>query len=192
MRISLQACIATSVVLLMASCAQLSPQQVDFAPTIRTDGLIQGQGTVSLEVSDKRPGSTIGLRGGAYAQSATITAQAPLRELIQGLATQVLAKSGMTVTTSLPETRIDISLEQLTYAVTPLRASIKRSTASAEISVKVERGNMTYVKNHTTSQYIDTVGYASEEKNSVLLNEVFDTVLENLFSDAGLETFLDN
>jgi uncharacterized lipoprotein YajG len=98
----------------------------------------------------------------------------------------------MTVTTSLPDTRIEIALEQLTYAVTPQRASIKRSTASAEISVTVERGNVTYVKSHTTSQYIDSVGYASEEKNAALLNEVFDTVLERLFSDAGLETFLSN
>jgi uncharacterized lipoprotein len=192
MRFSLQACIAISVVLLMASCAQLSPQQVDFAPTIRADRLIQGQGTVSLEVTDTRPDTTIGMRGGVYAQSATITAQAPLRELIDSLAKQVLAKVGMTITTSLPDTRIEITLDQLTYAVTPQRASIKRSTATATISVKVERGNVTYVKNHTTSQYIDTVGYASEEKNSALLNEVFDTVLENLFTDAGLETFLTN
>jgi uncharacterized lipoprotein YajG len=132
------------------------------------------------------------MRGGVYAQSATITAQAPLRELIDSLAKQVLAKVGMTITTSLPDTRIEITLDQLTYAVTPQRASIKRSTATATISVKVERGNVTYVKNHTTSQYIDTVGYASEEKNSALLNEVFDTVLENLFTDAGLETFLTN
>ena len=192
MRIFLQAFITTTLLLFMASCAQLSPQQVDFAPTIRTDRLIQGQGTVSLAVIDKRPSATIGLRGGAYAQSSTISAQAPLRELIERLATQVLVKSGMTVTTRLPETRIEISLEQLSYAVTPLRASIKRSTASALVSVQVERGNMTYVKNHSTSQYIDTVGFASEEKNSVLLNEVFATVLERLFSDDGLETFLSN
>jgi uncharacterized lipoprotein len=176
----------------MAGCAQLSPQQVAFAPTIPTEQLIQGQGTVSLAVTDNRATATIGLRGGTYAESSIISAQYSLQEAIESLATQVLVKAGMTLTSTLPDTQIEISLDQLTYSVSPQRANIKRSTALAAISVKVERDNATYVKNHRTTQYIDTVGYASEKKNAALLNEVFDTVLENLFSDAGLEAFLSN
>jgi len=192
MRLPIHALIASTFILLMAGCAQLSPQQVAFAPTIPADQLIQGRGTISLAVTDKRPTTTIGLRGGTYAESAVISAQYSLQEVIENLATQVLAKSGMTLTSTLPDTQIEISLDQLTYSVTPQRVNIKRSTALAAISVKVERDNATYVKNHKTTQYIDTVGYASEEKNAALLNEVFDTVLENLFSDAGLEAFLSN
>ena len=192
MRLPIHVLIASTIILLTAGCAQLSPQQVAFAPTIPADQLIQGQGTVSLVVTDKRPTTTIGLRGGTYAESAVISAQYSLQEVIENLATQVLAKSGMTLTSTLPDTQIEISLDQLTYSVTPQRVNIKRSTALAAISVKVERDNATYVKNHKTTQYIDTVGHASEEKNAALLNEVFDTVLENLFSDAGLEAFLSN
>jgi len=192
MRLPIKALMASTIVLLMAGCAQLSPQQIAFTPTIPIDQLIQAQGTASLTVSDQRLATTIGLRGGAYAESALITAQYSLQEVIENLASQVLAKAGMTLTSTLPDAQIEISLDQLSYNVTPVRANIKRSTALAAISVKVERGNATYVKHHKTTQYIDTVGYASEEKNAVLLNEVFDTVLQNLFSDAGLEAFLLN
>jgi len=192
MRFPIKTLIFSTIMLLMAGCAQLSPQQVVFAPSIPAKQLIQGQGTVSLAVIDKRSSTAIGLRGGTYAESAVISAQNSLQEVIESLATQVLAKSGMIVTSTLPDTQIEISLNQLTYSVTPLGASIKRSKALATMSIKVERDNTTYVKNHRTSQYIDTVGYASEKKNAALLNEVFDIVLENLLTDAGLEAFLSN
>jgi len=74
-------------------CAQLSPQQVTFTPSIPTDNLIQAEGSASLTVMDKRKDNIIGYRGGSYAETSTIQSKHPLDEVIEAIALQVLEKT---------------------------------------------------------------------------------------------------
>lgn len=177
---------------LIVGCAQLSPQQIDFQPSIPTEGLVSAQGTTSLMVVDQRPNQVIGIRGGAYAQTSTIVAKKPLVEVIESLAQQVIEKTGLEFSTAFPELEMIIKLDELSYLTEDVKASIKRSTAVAKVSIVVKKDNKTFENSYKTSQYIETLGYPKEVKNEELLNAVFDSVLERMFSDEAIETFLAN
>lgn len=175
---------------LAVSCAQLSPQQIDFQPSIPTEGLIRGEGSTSLMVVDQRTNQIIGYRGGAYAETSSIVAKQPLVEVVESLAKQVIAETGLELSTAFPDYNMTIKIDELSYVTEDVKASIKRSTAVAKVSVDVQKENLTFANSYKTSQYIETLGYPKEEKNEELLNNVFDAVLERMFSDQELAAFL--
>ena len=180
------------VTLLLSSfgCAQLSPQQIDFKPTIGTDHLIKGQGSVELMVVDARLDRIIGTRGGTYKETSTITAARPLAQVIEQLALKVMTEAGLEVTSNFADYQMQIRLDELSYKTEKYRPSIKRTTVNARITVEVSNGNRTFKNSYQSSQYQDTVGYPSEDKNAELLNAVFNNVLNGLFNDAALSEFL--
>ena len=176
--------------LITVGCAQLSPQQVAFTPAIEAEGLISGTGTLSLKATDIRPSNVIGVRGGAYTSTSTITPKTPLTTVVESIARQILERGGFMLTDSLPDQALEIQIKELNFETTDQKASIKRNTAVAAISVVVEKGSVTYKNNYKTTQYIETLGYPSEAENEALLNDVFDSVLERMFRDPKLESFL--
>jgi len=176
--------------LLFVGCAQLSPQQIDFKPSIATDNLVQGSGTAGLVVTDNRNDKIIGYRGGAYEETSTIVALRPLDKVIEALTIKVLQQSGIEISTAFPEMNININLDKLSYITEDVKASIKKTTALAAISIEVNKNNTTFTNGFSSSQYIETVGYPSEEKNEILLNDVFESVLQRMFSDPKLNQFL--
>lgn len=177
-------------IFLVAGCAQLSPQQVSFEPTIPIDGLIEGTGSLSLKVKDARPSDVIGLRGGSYSQTSTITPKVPLTEVVSSIATQILQRGGFELTDSLPDQTLEISVTELSFESVDEKASIKNNTVVAAVSVVVEKGNVTYQNNYKTTQSTKSLGFPKEEDNEELLNGAFDKVLERLFRDPKLEAFL--
>lgn len=173
-----------------SGCIQLSPQRVDFQPSLKTDQLIQGDGTASLIVEDRRQDKVIGYRGGVYKETSTIVPQRPLDQVIESLAVQVLERAGIELSSAFPDYDIGIQLDKLSYIVEDQKASIKRTTGSAAVSIRVKKGNTTFENGYSTTQYIETVGYPTEAKNDELLNNVFDAVLQRMFSDPDLDAFL--
>lgn len=182
--------LSTVALVLVAGCAQLSPQQVSFEPSIPVDGLIEGTGTISLSAQDMRASNIIGIRGGSYSQTSTLTPKVPITEVVQSIASQILQRGGFELTDSLPDQTLEIQVTELSFVTTDQRASIKRNTAVAAVAVVVNKGNVTYENNYKTTQYIETLGYPKEDDNEALLNDVFDSVLERLFRDPKLEAFL--
>lgn len=179
------------LVLTTVGCAQLSPQSIDFKPSLSTEDLVTGSGTASLIVEDKRSDKVIGLRGGAYSQTSTIESSRPLDQVIEEIALQVMDRAGIELSTAFPDMEISINLDKLSYISEDRQASIKRTTATAAVSIRVKKGNTVFENGYSTSQYVDTVGYASEDKNEELLNGVFEKVLQRMFSDQQLSAFLD-
>lgn len=180
----------SATVMVFVGCAQLSPQQVNFRPSLETDQLITGSGSASLIVEDRRADKVIGHRGGVYEDTAVIVPDQPLTDVIEQLALQVLEQAGVEVSTAFPDYDISVHLDKLTYLTENRNASIKRTTASAAVSIAVRKDNTTFENGYTTTQYIETVGYPSEEKNADLLNNVFDSVLQRMFSDPELDVFI--
>ena len=185
-----RACLSLLTGFLFVGCAQLSPQQVDFKPSISTNNLIKSSGTAGLTVSDNRNDKIIGYRGGVYQDTSTIVALRPLEKVIEALAIKVLEQTGIEVSTAFPDMSIKINLDKLTYVTEDVKASIKRTTAEAAVSIEIKKNNTTFTNGFSSSQYIETVGYPKEEKNDLLLNDVFESVLERMFSDAKLNKFL--
>ncbi|MEJ2042931.1 MAG: YajG family lipoprotein [Reinekea sp.] len=178
------------LMLLNAGCAQLSPQEVTLKPSIDTENLVQGIGSVELIVMDARVDRVIGSRGGAYASTSKITTKQPPEQLIEALALQVMAKAGLDVTSSFADKQMQIRLDGLSYKTEKYKTSVKRTTVKADISIEVTSGGTLYKNSYQSSEYQDTVGYPSEEKNEEMLNNVFNRVLNHMFSDPALSEFL--
>jgi uncharacterized lipoprotein len=188
---ALRSALALVALVSVVGCAQLSPQRVDFQPTISTESLVTGSGKASLLVEDRRSDKVIGMRGGAYQQTSVIESDKPLDKVIESLAVQVLEKAGIELSTTFPDYDIEISLDKLSYITEDQKASVKRTTVSAAVSIQVKKGSSTFENGYTSTKYEDTLGYPSEEKNSELLNSVFDAVLQRMFSDPDLDKFID-
>lgn len=182
------ALLTTAIV--FVGCAQLSPQRVDFSPSLATEGLIRGEGSTSLLVEDNRADKVIGYRGGVYSETSTIQALRPLDQVIEALAKEVLSRANIEVSEMFPNLNMTISLDKLSYITEDERPTVKRTTAMAAVSITVRKGATTFENGYSTSQYIETVGYPSDERNAELLNDVFESVLQRLFSDEALETFI--
>lgn len=179
-----------ALVLLVASCAQLSPQKIAFTPVASGDATLAGSGKISLEVFDRRADSAIGTRGGAYSDTSLIESAEPLAPIIEAFVAEALQQGGFEVSAQLPDMALTIELTELSYAVADYRASIKRTRVKAALSVSLVKGNTTFNNTYVTEQSTDTVGYPGEKKNIELLNSVFAAVLNRLLSDTNLSRFV--
>ncbi len=184
---SLLLCMSTVFLL---GCAQLSPQRITFSPSVANDELIQAQGSATITVADNRSSNVIGYRGGVYSDTSTIESKYPLTEVISAYAAQTLGQAGIEVTNVFPELDIQISIDEFTYITEDKKAGVKRSTAVASLSIRVAKGNSVFENGYRTSEYIDTFGYPSEDKNEAVLTNVFNSVIERMFSDKSLENYL--
>lgn len=180
-----------AMVALLSGCAQFSPQQVEFTPSIDQASVPTGNGAgILVDVTDRRSNSVIGHRGGTYAQSSSISASNDLRRLIEDLAEEVLTEGGYRLDGSSVDLQMTIYLDELSYQLEDLDAVRKRATAAARVSVEVTRDRSNYSNSYRAQRSIETFRYPSETRNDELLNRVLETALNRMFSDAGLENFL--
>lgn len=185
-----RAALAGLLTLVLAGCAQLSPQQVTFQPDV-PESSIQGDGSsLWIDIEDNRPSNVIGQRGGVYAKSSDITPAGDLRELLRNTAENVLRDAGYELVEMNPDTELTISLDELSYKVEDIDAARKEATASAKISIQAVKGGTMYSNSYRSRRTIETLRYPSTEENSEILNHVFNSVVERALSDPGLQAFL--
>jgi len=180
-----------STALLMAGCAQFSPQQIEFKPSVSAGSLPSGAGTtVSVVAEDRRTSSRIGVRGGTYSQSSEISARGDLRGALQQMSEKVMDQSGYQRVQMDPDVELTFSLDELTYEVADIDAARKKATGAARLSVQALANGSVYSNSFRAQRSIETLRYPSEEENSGLMNYVFEAALELMYADQGLESFL--
>lgn len=180
-----------SAAVLLAGCAQFSPQQIQFQPSLDPESLPSGNGTaVTVTAEDRRNSNEIGVRGGTYAQSSVISARGDLRADLQQLAEQVMDRAGYQRVEMNPDVELTFTLEELSYQVTGIDAARKQATGAAEFSVEAVADGAVYSNSFRAQRMIETLRYPSEEENAELMNHVYDSALERMFADPGLESFL--
>jgi len=185
-----RAALAGVMTLLLAGCAQLSPQQVTFEPDV-PESSIQGDGsTLWVDVEDNRPSNVIGQRGGIYEDSSDITPAGNLRELLRATAEDTLREAGYELVEMNPRIEFTLSLDELNYRVEDVDAARKEATASAKISVQAVRGGTIYSNAFRSQRTIETLRFPSTEENSEILNHVFNAVVQRALTDPGLQAFL--
>ncbi|GGX74018.1 YajG family lipoprotein [Saccharospirillum salsuginis] len=185
-----RAALAGAMTLLLAGCAQLSPQQVTFEPDV-PESSIQGDGsTLWVDVEDNRPSNVIGQRGGVYEDSSDITPAGNLRELLRTTAEETLREAGYELVEMNPRIEFTLSLDELNYAVEDVDAARKEATASAKISIQAVKGGTIYSNAFRSQRTIETLRFPSPEENSEILNHVFNAVVERALTDPGLQAFL--
>lgn len=180
-----------SAALLLAGCAQFSPQQIQFQPSLDPKSLPSGNGTtVTVMAEDRRNSSEIGVRGGTYAQSSVISARGDLRADLQQLAERVMDRAGYRRVEMSPDVELTFTIKALSYRVTGIDAARKEATGAAELSVRAVADGAVYSNSYRAQRMIETLRYPSEEQNAELMNYVYDAALERMFADPGLEAFL--
>lgn len=177
--------------LLLVGCAQFSPQQIEFQPSLDEDGLPSGNGaSVYVAAEDRRASDQIGVRGGAYSDSSVISAGGDLRADLQQLSEQVMDRAGYQLVEMNADVDLTFALEELTYQVTSIDAARKQATGAARFSVQAVADGAVYANSFRAQRMIETLRYPSEQENAELMNHVFDAALERMYADPGLESFL--
>jgi uncharacterized lipoprotein len=177
--------------LLLAGCAQFSPQQIQFQPSLDSNSLPSGAGTtVTVLAEDRRSSSEIGVRGGAYSSSSVISASGDLRRDLQQLSERVLERAGYNRVDMNADVELTFAIEELSYQVVSIDAARKEATGAARFSVEAVGNGTVYSNSFRAQRTIETLRYPSEEENSDLMNYVFDAALERMYADPGLESFL--
>lgn len=180
-----------SAALLLAGCAQFSPQQIQFQPSLDAGSLPSGNGaSVFVFAEDRRSSNQIGVRGGAYSDSSVISARGDLRADLQQLSEQVMDRAGYQLVEMNADVELTFALEELSYHVTSIDAARKEATGAARFSVQAVADGAVYSNSFRAQRMIETLRYPSEEENAELMNYVFDAALERMFADPGLESFL--
>lgn len=181
---------AAMATVLLAGCAQLSPQQVTFQPDV-PESAIEGDGsTLWIDIEDNRPTNVIGQRGGVYAKSSDITPAGNLRDLLRSTAESVLVDAGYQLVDMSPDVELTLALDELSYRLEDVDAARKEATGAAKISIQAVRGGTVYSNSFRSQRSIETLRYPSTEENTELLNHVFNAVVERALTDPGLQAFL--
>lgn len=184
--------LALTVVAVASGCAQLSPQQVAFDPSLDAEAIPKGGGTtVSIEVKDRRKSNEIGTRGGTYPESSVITPKGDLRAKLLQITEEVINRAGYRQESMNPEVAMTVSLDELSYSLEDIDAVRKSATAAAKMSVQLSRNGASYSNSFRAQRTKETFRYPSTEENAELLNYVFESALERMFADPGLAKFLD-
>ncbi|TCS42437.1 YajG family lipoprotein [Reinekea marinisedimentorum] len=181
---------ALTLVITLAGCAQLSPQLLTFESTVGAEEVVNAPVTMTVAVVDDRAEQAIGYRGGIYSDTSVIESKQPLAEQIKKIASEAFRAGGAEITNVFPQFDVQISIDEFSYVSEDVKTGIKRSTGAARLGILVTSGQGTFRNSFKTSEYIETLGYPSEEKNEELLKNIFNSVMERMLSDPELELFL--
>jgi uncharacterized lipoprotein YajG len=173
-----------------SSCAQLSPQLLTFESDLASDEVVHAPVTMTITVKDNRDEQVIGYRGGIYSDTSTIESKQPLAAQVEQIAADAFTSGGAEITTTFPQFDVQISIDEFSYVSEEVKTGIKRSTGTAKMSIAVTSGQGTFKNSFKTSEYIETLGYPSEEQNEELLSNIFNSVMKRMLSDPELELFL--
>lgn len=178
--------------MLLVGCAQLSPQAIVLSPELTTTSNLSSSLTASVTVEDRRASKVLGVRGGSYGKTSTITTTQPMAQVLTELTEQQLQQAGITLSSAFPDAEILVYIDKLSYQSDAKKAGIRQTSSTAQVGIEVVRGNSKFANRYSANRYIETLGYPSEEKNSELINGVVQSVLDRLFSDEDLRKFLSN
>jgi uncharacterized lipoprotein len=173
-----------------ASCAR-SPQVVFISPQLAgPPDRIAEQRTVELSVRDDRSSKVIGNRGGADAETSTITTEDDISPGLTKLIGEKLEQQGYTVVPpgSGGEVKLRVELQKLTYETGG--SVLTEITLASSVGVTCTRGSDTLTSRYGTNHKEEFATAPGEEKNSELVNMVVGKSLDAMLADQELRDFM--
>jgi len=173
--------------LLLGGCG-LSPQRLSPQPQVDTDKLqLQAQGQpVRLVVIDGRTQPIIGMRGGLYPNSSTLTVASD--DILPKLKTQVdrgLRLLGFVPGDDRRAPQITVTLSMLDYQA--IRTGINsESSVRASLAAETENGARRYQGVYTATMTRGFPNSPDKRQNNQLLSEVLSDALDRMFADQGM------
>lgn len=175
----------------LSGCA-FAKQQANLAPTVSVVESTQGQGmTVAVRVVDERPSKSLGRRGSAYGAAAEITAVQEVAVVVQQQVVDGLKKKGFTIIDYAPG-----QPRNLTVEVRFLDYSTSQGMFTGGVNIRgalkasAQRDGQTYEQLYRSDKEERVVVVPTAKTNEQWINTALSEVLQQLFNDQGLMTFL--
>lgn len=170
----------------LAGCA-LSPQELNPNPVITASLPKTGHGqTINLVVEDHRSSPVIGMRGGIYSNTSTVSIQS--KDLLSKLKAQTekaLKDMGYQPQSGSGSSTLTLAVDSISYK--PVNGWFTDDVVvKAALSARLQTASKTYNGKYTSSITQEYASSPSLEKNNDLLSRLLTNVLTNVFSDSKL------
>ncbi len=177
--------------MLLAGCA-LSPQQIRVDPELTAVELPPGlDRRVALAVTDARPGTALGSRGGIYSDTAAISTGPGFTVSIRDALAARLTGAGYAVTgpDAAAELGMQVQVMALDYDITA-GAPPKKLSVATTLVMTVRDGADEYRGEGKVSRERDVLKNPSATTNEAMVNEVLSMALGDLLGDKRLHAWL--
>lgn len=175
----------------LSGCA-FAKQQANLAPTVSVVESTQGNGmTVAVRVLDERPSKSLGRRGTAYGAAAEITSVQEVAVVVQQQVVDGLKKKGFSTADFAPN-----QARSLTVEVRFLDYSTSQGFWTGGVNIRgalkvvAQRDGQTYEQLYRSDKEERVVVVPTAKTNEQWINTALSEVLQQLFNDQGLMTFL--
>lgn len=176
-------------IVLINGCAYIS-QQVKIMPDLYVPESNIGQGKmVALSIIDERPDKTIGHRGSGFGKAAAINTVQDIRTTIQDEIVKGLQRKGFTLVSSDSERILKVEIRLIEYS-TSIGFWTGGVHTKAALKAIASNNNKSYENLYRINNDRRVVIVPSANENERLINEVVTQVLEELFRDEKLFSFL--
>jgi uncharacterized lipoprotein YajG len=188
---SLILCIALFTGLMLSGCS-FTPQKTNIDPEIRISGEVVGHGrSMALKLEDERPSQSIGRRGTGAMLGAEIVPAQDVGTVFRQEIADGLEQRGFNVVPYSDDhsLRMVVELRELKYS-TSMGFWTGGVHMNASMKVKAFRENEDYEEFYRAEEEerVFFVNFADE--NDELINAVASKLIQQLFDDQNLSTFL--
>lgn len=179
------------VMCFLFGCA-FSPQKVMLEPTLKLSETNIGKGAqVSLDVVDERDDTSIGHRGTVYGKAAKISSNQDITQVFSDAITKGLKRNGF-----FPVNSSDNSARQLKVQIRLIRYETSTGFwtggvhTKAAIKVIASNNNKTYENLYRVENEKRVLFVPDGKENNRLINDIVSEVINELFNDQKLMSFL--
>jgi uncharacterized lipoprotein YajG len=175
----------------MTSCAFID-QNVKITPSVEVAKSNIGNGrTVGIKVVDEREDSLIGKRGSAYGDAAAIKTDQDMVELFSVEISRGFENKGFEPVPYLEEIPVYVKVEIRSVEYdTSMGLWTAGNMANSAIKVIAYNESKNYEKMYRSQVEIRTAFVASQETNAKIINQAVSDVIEKMFQDEDLLSFL--
>ena len=172
--------------LAITGCA-LSPQTVTIMPDIKVANANndQQQKTIQIGVNDARTNKVIGTRGGIYADTSAITADADITQSVRNSLTAAYRVLGYNVLNSGADVQIIVDITDLKYNATG-ETTIRAVETAAALKATCQSGAYVVTNEYRITDKADVLKPPTVGENQDYINGTLSSTLQRLVNDASI------
>lgn len=182
-----------AVALLAAACAY-SPQQLNVQPAITATGEAFGNGrAILVSAADQRQNKVLGVLGGVYGATTTITIVNDLESAMVRATNGLLAANGFVVNSPDPSAvQLTIVIEDIRYEDNSKDKLGKDVKMTAALRAEALKGGANFSGRYQTNADFRSVTTPAAKENEQRVNDLLQQTLVRMFQDPQLRSFLLN
>jgi uncharacterized lipoprotein len=172
--------------LVLTGCA-LSPQSITIIPDIKVANANndQQQKTIQIGVNDARANKVIGTRGGIYADTSAITADADITQSVRNSLTAAYRVLGYNVLNSGANVQIIVDITDLTYTASG-ETTIRAVETAAALKATCQSGTYVVTNEYRITDKADVLKPPTTGENQDYINGTLSSTLQRLVNDASI------